>query len=139
MAQGYSRQMDERAEGAIVAVATVASRHPRMRQAGYCASKAGMRQALRVLALETVPRGVRINFVSPGPTDTEMMRTLARDHASVDDLASGSAEAYRPPILDGRVARPADIAAAVRFLLGPESGHVALHDLVVDGGELLGV
>ena len=54
-----------------------------MRQAAYCASKAGLRQALRVLALETVPQGVRINTVSPGPTDSPMMRELAADHSSV--------------------------------------------------------
>ena len=110
-----------------------------MRQAAYCASKAGMRQALRVLALETVPAGVRINFVSPGPTDSPMMRSLAADHSSVDDLAVGSPPAFRPRIPSGRVGRPSDIAAAVEFLLSPASEHVAMHDLYVDGGESLGI
>jgi 2,3-dihydro-2,3-dihydroxybenzoate dehydrogenase len=122
-----------------VAVASIAARMPRMRQAAYVASKAGLRQALRVLALETVPNGVRINTVSPGPTDTPMMRELAADHASVDDLAAGSPEAFRPPIPDRRVARPEQVAAAVAWLLSPESEHVALHDLHVDGGETLGM
>src|SRR5262249_4422841 len=90
VAQAYAREMASRGRGAIVGVTSIASRVPRMRQAAYVASKAGLRQALRVLAMETVPLGVRINTVSPGPTDTPMMRSLAADHATVDDLATGS-------------------------------------------------
>jgi 2,3-dihydro-2,3-dihydroxybenzoate dehydrogenase len=139
VARGYAERMCARGDGTIVAVASIAATLPRLRQAAYCASKAGMRQALRVLALETVPAGVRINTVSPGPTDTPMMRDLARDHASIDDLATGSSDSFRPRIPDGRVARPGDIAEAVAFLLSPRSAHIAMRDVVVDGGELLGV
>jgi 2,3-dihydro-2,3-dihydroxybenzoate dehydrogenase len=139
VAQAYARRMVERRSGSIVAIASIAARLGRMRQAAYCASKAGMRQALRVLAMETVPLGVRINTVSPGPSDTPMMRSLAADHASVDDLAEGSPEAFRPRIPDGRVARPEQVAAAVAYLLSPEADHVAFHDLYVDGGETIGL
>jgi 2,3-dihydro-2,3-dihydroxybenzoate dehydrogenase len=138
VAQAYARCMVTRGSGSIVGIASIASRIPRMRQAAYSASKAGLRQALRVLAMETVPMGVRINTVSPGPTDTPMMRDLAADHASVDDLAVGSPEAFRPRVPDGRVARPEQVAAATAWLLGPDSDHVAFHDLFVDGGESLG-
>jgi 2,3-dihydro-2,3-dihydroxybenzoate dehydrogenase len=138
VAQLYARQMIEKG-GAIVAVTSIAARMPRMRQAAYSASKAALRQALRVLSMEVAGNGVRINTVSPGPTDTEMMRQLSSDHASVDDLATGSLEALRPRIPAGRVARAADIAAAVTFLLSPASAHVHMGDLVVDGGELLGM
>ncbi len=138
VAQAYAREMVPRGHGAIVGVASIASRIPRMRQAAYSASKAGLRQALRVLAMETVPLGVRINTVSPGPTDTPMMRTLAADHGSVDDLAVGSPEAFRPRVPDGRVARPEQVAAATAYLLSPDAEHVAFHDLHVDGGESLG-
>jgi 2,3-dihydro-2,3-dihydroxybenzoate dehydrogenase len=139
VAQAYAARMAERGSGSIVGVASIAARMPRMRQAAYCASKAGMRQALRVLGMEVAGSGVRVNTVSPGPTDTPMMRTLAGDHPSVDDLARGSLEAMRPRIPTGRVARPHDVAHSVRFLLAPESEHVHLQDLVVDGGELLGM
>jgi 2,3-dihydro-2,3-dihydroxybenzoate dehydrogenase len=138
VAQAYAREMVARRSGAIVGVTSIASRIPRMRQPAYVASKAGLRQALRVLAMETVPLGVRINTVSPGPTDTPMMRSLAADHASVDDLAVGSPEAFRPRVPDGRVARPEDVAAATAWLLSPDAAHVAFHDLFVDGGESLG-
>lgn len=138
-AQAYAREMVQRGHGSIVGVASIASRMPRMRQAAYGASKAGMRQALRVLAMEVVPQGVRVNTVSPGPTDTPMMRSLAADHASVDDLATGSPDAFRPRVPDGRVARPEQVASAVAWLLSPDSEHVAFHDLHVDGGESLGI
>jgi 2,3-dihydro-2,3-dihydroxybenzoate dehydrogenase len=138
-AQGFARHMVERRQGSICGVASIAARMPRMKQAAYAASKAGMRQAFRVLALETVPFGVTVNTVSPGPTDTPMMRRMSRDHPNVDDLAMGSPDAFRPKIPAGRVGRVEDIAGAVAYLLGPDSRHVALHDLVVDGGELLGM
>jgi 2,3-dihydro-2,3-dihydroxybenzoate dehydrogenase len=139
VAQAYARRMVTRNSGSICAIASIAARVPRMRQAAYCASKAGMRQALRVLALETVPHNVRINVVSPGPTETVgMMRTLAADHPSVD-LSQGTPEAFRPRIPDGRIAQPSDVATAVAFLLSPDSGHISMHDLYVDGGESLGL
>jgi 2,3-dihydro-2,3-dihydroxybenzoate dehydrogenase len=139
VAQQYAAQMAGRGGGAIVAVGSVAARMPRMRQAAYSASKAALRQALRVLAMEVSGSGVRINTVSPGPTDTEMMRQLASDHSSVADLAEGSLVALRPRIPNGHVATAADIASVVGFLLSPASRHVVMGDIVVDGGELLGM
>jgi 2,3-dihydro-2,3-dihydroxybenzoate dehydrogenase len=138
-AQKFAQQMANRGRGSIVGIASIAARMPRFKQAAYAASKAGMRQSYRVLGLELAPLGVRVNTVSPGPTDTEMMRRMAKDHPSVDDLAAGSPEAFRPPIPRGVVGRPHEIAAAVRFLLSPEASHITLTDLVVDGGELLGM
>lgn len=138
-AQAYAREMVERGSGSIVAIGSISGRFPRMQQVAYGAAKAGMRQALRVLALETVPRGVRINVISPGPTESDMMRRLMGDHPNVDDLAVGSPEAFRPRVPDGRVGRPAQVAAAAAFLLSPDSAHIAFHDLYVDGGETLGV
>lgn len=138
-AQAFAAEMADNGGGAIVGIASIAARMPRMRQAAYCASKAGMRQGLRVLGMELAGAGVRINTVSPGATDTPMMRALAADHASVDDLARGTIEAMRPRIPSGRVARTADVAGAVAYLLGPDAGHVFLQDLVIDGGELLGM
>jgi 2,3-dihydro-2,3-dihydroxybenzoate dehydrogenase len=139
VAQQYASVMADNGGGAIVGLASIAARMPRMRQAAYAASKAALRQALRVLAMEVAGSGVRINTVSPGPTDTEMMRQLAGDHSSVDDLADGSLDALRPRIPSGHVATVADIAAVVSFLLSPASRHVVMGDIVVDGGELLGM
>jgi 2,3-dihydro-2,3-dihydroxybenzoate dehydrogenase len=138
VAQAFARSMGEGDGGSICAIGSIAARMPRMRQAAYCASKAGMRQALRVLGLEVIGRGVRINFVAPGPTATEMMAALSGDHDN-SDLWQGSPEAFRPPIPDRRVGLPEDMAKAVAFLLSGEAAHINLHDLYVDGGESLGL
>jgi NAD(P)-dependent dehydrogenase (short-subunit alcohol dehydrogenase family) len=138
VAQAFARPMVQRRRGSIVAVTSIAARMPRMRQAAYSASKAGVRQALRVLAMETVPHGVRINFVSPGPTDTPMMRDLAADH-DFAELSRGEPGAFRPRIPAGRVATTEDIADSVTFLLSDAAAHIAMHDLHVDGGESLGL
>jgi 2,3-dihydro-2,3-dihydroxybenzoate dehydrogenase len=140
LAQAFARQMAAGDGGVIVGVASIAARMPRMRQAAYCASKAGMRQGLRVLGMEVAEHGVRVNTVSPGATDTPMMRSLAGDHPNVGgDLARGSLEAMRPRIPDGRVATPEDVADGVAFLLSPAASHLVLQDMVIDGGELLGM
>ncbi len=138
VAQLYADEMVRSGGGSTVGVASIAARMPRMRQAFYSGSKAALRQSLRVLAMEVADQGVRINTVSPGATDTEMMRDLSSDVA-VADLSHGSLDSLRPRIPDGRAATDEDIARSVTFLLSPASSHVYLADLVVDGGELLGV
>ena len=138
-AQHYARAMVGRRSGSIVAIGSISGRFPRLGQVAYGASKAAMRQALRVLALETVPHGVRINMISPGPTESDMLRQLMADHPNLDDLAMGNLKTFRPAVPDAHVGRPDQVAAAVAFLLSPDSAHIAFHDLYLDGGETLGV
>ena len=75
-------------------------------QAAYCASKAAIRQALRCLALETAPRGVRINTVSPGATDTSMVRGVA---GSLGQSTSRLADEQGAGALSSARARRADV------------------------------
>jgi 2,3-dihydro-2,3-dihydroxybenzoate dehydrogenase len=131
--------MISRKSGSIVAIGSISGRFPRLGQVAYGAAKAGMRQALRVLALETVPHGVRINLISPGPTESEMMRKLIADHPNMANLADGNLESFRPPIPDAHVGQPDQVAAAAAFLLSPDSSHISFHDLYLDGGETLGI
>ena len=138
-AQGYAREMVGRGSGSIVAIGSLSGRCPRVGQIAYGAAKAGMRHALRILALETVPLGVRINVVSPGPTESEMMHKLMADNPNLDDLAAGNLTSFRPAVPDAHVGRPEQVAAAAAFLLSPDSAHIAFHDLYIDGGETLGI
>ncbi|HEX5495421.1 MAG TPA: SDR family oxidoreductase [Mycobacteriales bacterium] len=120
--------------GSVVAISSVAARIPRPEQLAYCAAKAGLSHAMRVLGLEVAPLGVRVNTVAPGATDTGFIPA----HLDRTRLAAGDSTAYRGRIPRGSIATPADIAQTVAVLLSPAMRHVYLHELVVDGGESLG-
>jgi len=90
----------------------------------YGATKAGVRALARTWTTELAPRGIRVNLVSPGPTDTAMFDSVPE--AVRSDLVS--------TIPIGRLGRPEEIAAAALFLASDESSFIAGVELCVDGG-----
>ncbi|WP_292619805.1 SDR family oxidoreductase [Mesorhizobium sp.] len=93
----------------------------------YGAAKAGVINLMRVLALEYAEKGVRFNTVAPGGTHTPMMeREQERLQLTLDDVAQGN------PMK--RLARPAEIAAVIEFLLSPGASFVNGATIVADGG-----
>jgi NAD(P)-dependent dehydrogenase (short-subunit alcohol dehydrogenase family) len=115
--------------GAIVAISSIAGVLTHRFMAGYCASKAGLEMLIRVAADELGPLGIRANAVRPGLVPTDMAMPLTDDDAIVRD--------YHDQMPLGRLGTPEDIAAAVRYLAGPESGWVTGQVLAVDGGHTL--
>lgn len=135
MSQAVATRMAARGDGAIVTVASNAGRTPRVGMPAYCASKAAAAMLTRCIGLELAPHGVRCNVLSPGSTQTPMLRTLVGDRPNIEqDLVIGSLSQYRTGIPLGRIAQPVDIARGVAFLLSHEARHITLQDLVVDGG-----
>ena len=90
----------------------------------YAATKAALRSYARSWAAELAPRGIRVNVVSPGPTDTAMF-------AAVPDEARAALVSLIPL---GRMARADEVAAAALFLLSDEASFVTGAELCVDGG-----
>lgn len=90
----------------------------------YGATKAAVRAFTRTWANELAANGIRVNVVSPGPTDTAMM--------------AGASEEIRKALSTmvplGRMGRPDEVAAAVLFLASDESSFTTGAELVVDGG-----
>ncbi|MBP2549746.1 NAD(P)-dependent dehydrogenase (short-subunit alcohol dehydrogenase family) [Neorhizobium galegae] len=90
----------------------------------YGATKASVRSFTRTWANELAPKGIRVNVVSPGPTDTAMMASASQE---VRDALSSM-------IPLGRMGRPDEVAAAALFLASDESSFTTGAELVVDGG-----
>jgi NAD(P)-dependent dehydrogenase (short-subunit alcohol dehydrogenase family) len=98
----------------------------------YSASKAAIRQFAHVWAAELAPRGIRVNTIVPGPTDTPGLRGPAKD---AEDVPGVLAHLAGQTTL-GRIAHPAEIANAVLFLASDQSSYLTGSELFADGGEL---
>ncbi len=119
------RAMSAAGAGTIVFVASVSGITSAPRHAAYGAAKAGLMSLVRTGAVELGPAGIRVNAVAPGVVWTPRVSAFLGDEGrrrNVDNT----------PL--GRVAQPADIAAAILFLACDLSAYVTGQTLVVDGG-----
>ena len=124
--QAAARGMLTRRSGAIVNMSSQASLVGIENHAVYCATKGGVNQLTRVLALEWSPHGVTVNAVAP--TFIETPGTKER----LDDPAFRQAVLERIPAR--RIGTIADVAGAVIYLASPAGSLVTGSVLTVDGG-----
>jgi NAD(P)-dependent dehydrogenase (short-subunit alcohol dehydrogenase family) len=97
----------------------------------YASAKAGLRAVSRIFAVELVAQGIRVNMVSPGPTETPIInRNVGMDPAAVDALRQMMIA--NTPMR--RMGEPEEIARAVLFLSSSEASFITGVDLFVDGG-----
>ena len=127
----------ERGGGAIVNVSSISAVVARQANLAYSASKAALVRVTRDLALDLAEHGIRVNAITPGSTDTPMIRNYDDPDAMREAMLRGSLEKYRIGIPLGRLATPEDHAAAVAFLVSDAARHVTGQNLVIDGGQTL--
>lgn len=110
--------------GRIVNISSVNGQRGQFGQANYAAAKAGMHGVTMSLAQEGASKGITVNTVSPGYVETAM--TLAMR----DDVR----DAIVATVPMRRMAKPAEIASAIAFLVADENGYVTGINLPVNGG-----
>ncbi|MDP3086265.1 MAG: SDR family NAD(P)-dependent oxidoreductase [Rubrivivax sp.] len=127
--QAVARVLAAGAGGAIVNMSSVNSRLAIPSIASYNASKGGVDQLTRVMALALADRGVRVNAVAPGTIATELAKNavLTSDEARARILS-------RTPMK--RLGEPMEIAETVAYLLSDAASYVTGEIVVVDGGRM---
>jgi NAD(P)-dependent dehydrogenase (short-subunit alcohol dehydrogenase family) len=115
--------------GSIVITGSIGSVAAVPGNVAYAAAKAGLRAVARIVGKELLPRNIRVNMVSPGPTDTDIFKR----GASAGDIA-GVRAMMAQVVPQGRMGTSAEIARAIVFLASEDASFINGVDLYVDGG-----
>jgi NAD(P)-dependent dehydrogenase (short-subunit alcohol dehydrogenase family) len=97
-------------------------------QVPYSASKGGVNQLTKVMALSLAPYGIRVNAIGPGSIMTGMLASVATDKAARHRLLS------RTPL--GRIGDPSEIASIAAFLASDDASYITGQTIYADGGRL---
>lgn len=119
-----------RTGGSIILISSIAARKTLKDHAVYAGTKAAIGAFARTWALELKARHIRVNVLSPGPTETPILQKLG----IAEDAHPGFLQAIGSMIPLGRLGMPDDLASAVLFLAGDASSYVTGIELNVDGG-----
>ncbi len=117
--------------GSIVLTGSVGATLAIPGNVSYAASKAGLRAVARILAKELIPRGIRVNMISPGPIETPL---LYRNPGMTEEDAKALKAIMISNIPMGRMGESDEVAKAALFLASSESSFINGVDLAVDGG-----
>ncbi|MEJ8858134.1 SDR family oxidoreductase [Variovorax robiniae] len=129
--------MGRQGRGAIVNVSSVGAYYPTTQSVAYGASKGGVTQLTKSVALFGSQGGKRIrcNSVHPGRTDTAMLDSIVAQRAQrTGDTGSSEAKASAQRIPLGAAGTPEDVANLIAFLASDEAGYITGGEFVVDGG-----
>jgi 3-oxoacyl-[acyl-carrier protein] reductase len=116
--------------GAIVNIGGLSAHTGAARRAHVVAAKAGLAGLTRALAHDLAPNAITVNCVAPGVIDT------VRDPGSTGGGTPAHHAIHVP--LTGRRGRPGEVAAATRFLCGPDARYITGQTIHVNGGTFMG-
>lgn len=122
--------MIERGYGRVVNIGSDAARVGSSMESVYSGAKGAIVSFTKTLAREVARYGVTANTVCPGPTETQMLQTVA----SSGEDSTKVIDAMRRAVPMRRLGQPADIAAAVAFLASERAGFITGQTLSVSGG-----
>ena len=123
------------APGRIVNISSGAGKKGMPRRAAYSASKHAVIGLTQSMAMELAPRGITVNAVCPGATDTTRRQAAVDARASAGEAPKSYVGGSLPPV--GRIGTPSDIANAVAFLASPASSYITGQAINVNGGSLM--
>jgi 3-oxoacyl-[acyl-carrier protein] reductase len=124
LSKGCLKRMMKERRGRIVNITSVVGVTGNPGQTNYAAAKAGILGFTKSLAREVASRGITVNAVAPGFIDTDMTRSLSEEQRA----------SLLTQIPVGRLGSPADVAAAVLFLVSPGASYITGETLHVNGG-----
>ena len=127
--QAIAREMVKSGGGAIVNMSSVNAVMAIPTLSSYNASKGGIDQLTRAMALSLVDRGIRVNAVAPGTIATELARKAVLSSAEAKEKILG-----RTPLR--RLGEPSEIASVCAFLASDAASYITGEIVVVDGGRL---
>ena len=125
MCRGVIEHMREAGYGRIVNVGSINGQAGQYGQVNYAAAKSGIHGFTKALAQEGAPKGITVNAIAPGYVDTDMVRAVPP--AVLEKIVA------KIPV--GRLGKAEDIARAVSFLVGEDSGFITGATLSVNGGQ----
>ena len=124
--------------GRIINIASVAGLKPYPYTAAYCAAKHGLIGLTRALALETARKGVTVNALCPGFTETDMAtRAISVIEAETGRSAKEARAALERLNPQNRLTRPDEVAAMAAFLCRQEAEGITGQSLIIAGGEVM--
>ena len=113
--------------GRIVNLSSVNGLSGQVDQTNYAAAKAGVIGFTKALALESASRGITVNAIAPGYTDTGMVRAMP----------AKILEGIIAAVLVGRLAKPAEIGRRIAFLVADDAGFITGATLSVNAGKYM--
>jgi acetoacetyl-CoA reductase len=127
MSRAVIEGMRSRGFGRLVNISSINGQAGQIGQTNYAAAKAGMLGFTKALAQEGASRGVTVNALAPGYTETDMVRAVPAN--VLEQIVA------RIPV--GRLGKPEEIARAVLFLVADEAGFITGSTLTVNGGQYM--